>query len=316
MLQVSYEDPSLQGDDGHGVFARFFFNGAGAAIGQSGRDFETGLRQVDGPPVCEVWRCDAASETATHDGVAMVLSSQYVLVSATADSEDVRAGSHNVYTRLLRLVAEKGYPYVVRTWNSVPDINLGSGDDERYKQFCVGRSEAFDACGRTDAPPPAATAVGSVDSGPLRVFILASHKAPKLLENPRQVSAYRYPRQYGPRSPAFSRAAVLNGDDNLQVLLSGTAAITGHESRHAGDAGRQIAETLENIRHMAASAGLGKTHAVLRIYLRDPQMYSEVLRYLEETFTHPPQFVVLAAELCRRELLIEIDGILRSAVES
>ena len=312
MMHVSYEDSSQQRSDDSHIFARFHFNGNGADD-KSPRDFETGLRQVGGASVCEVWRCDAPSETSTEDGVSMVSSGQYLLLHALADDADMRSASHDVYERILSLVKSKGYPNIVRAWNAVPDINTGDGDDERYKQFCVGRSDAFDAFGHTDGPPPAATAVGSVEPGPLRVSLLASHRAPKLLENPRQVSAYRYPRQYGPRSPAFSRAAVLNGDDNLQVFLSGTAAITGHETRHIGDAGRQIAETLENIRHLAVTAGLGTTQAVLRVYVRDPELREEAVRYLDETFTNPPQIVVLAAELCRRELLIEIDGILRAA---
>ncbi|MEL7447822.1 MAG: pteridine-dependent deoxygenase like protein [Pseudomonadota bacterium] len=312
MMRVSFEDSSHQSGDDRHVFARFHFNGNGAAD-KSARDFETGLRQVGETNVCEVWRCDGPSETALENGVSMVSNEQYLLLSAFADDADMRAASQDVYDRILGLVASKGYPNIVRAWNAVPDINTGEGDDEHYKQFCVGRSDAFDAFGHADGPPPAATAVGSVAPGPLRVSLLASHKAPRLLENPRQVSAYQYPRQYGPRSPAFSRAAVLNGDDNLQVFLSGTAAITGHETRHIGDAGMQIAETLENIRHLAVTAGLGTTQAVLRVYIRDPELRAEAVRYVDETFTNPPQMVVLAAELCRRELLVEIDGILRAA---
>ncbi|MEM9055928.1 MAG: pteridine-dependent deoxygenase like protein [Pseudomonadota bacterium] len=312
MMRVSYESASLHSDDQRDVFARFWFDGADAGE-RTPRDFQTGLRQVGGAPVCEVWRSDQPSQTDVDDGVAMVISERYLLLCATADGPDMRAASHDAYRRLLKTQEARGYPNIVRTWNSVPDINVGDGDDEHYKRFCVGRSEAFDAYGPTAGAPPAATAVGSVEPGPLRVFLLASHSEPRLLENPRQVSAYRYPRQYGPRSPAFSRAAVLNGEDAPLLYLSGTAAITGHESRHVGDAGRQIAETLENIRQLATSAGVGPPHAVLRVYLREAELADEALSYLNETFTHPPQLVAVVADLCRKELLVEIDGVLRAA---
>ena len=46
------------------------------------------------------------------------------------------------------------------------------------------------------------------------------------VENPRQVSAYRYPREYGPQSPTFARA-LLPPSPRVPLLLSGTASIDG-----------------------------------------------------------------------------------------
>jgi len=79
------------------------------------------------------------------------------------------------------------------------------------------------------------------------VYFLASPARARALENPRQISAYRYPRDYGPDSPTFSRAAIAAATVGQQLFISGTASILGHESVHIGDAGAQARESAANI---------------------------------------------------------------------
>ena len=87
-----------------------------------------------------------------------------------------------------------------------------------------------------DHPPDggyaAATAIG-LPSPPdqLHVHWLATKQPGIAIENPRQVSAFAYPRDYGPVAPGFSRAMLLPGDTPL-LLISGTASIVGHASQH------------------------------------------------------------------------------------
>src|SRR5690606_226506 len=108
-------------------------------------------------------------------------------------------------------VNQLGYPHLVRIWNFIPDINRGSGDDETYVHFNRGRAIAFDELGFSSSRYPAATGVGSPAGSPLKVVVLASRTVPLAIENPRQTSACHYPRQFGPRSPAFARAMLLPG---------------------------------------------------------------------------------------------------------
>ena len=132
---------------------------------------------------------------------------------------------------------------------------------ERYKLFCLGRARAFAAVHATspDIGYPAASAVGKPRGvRTLQVCWLAGREAGTTLENPRQVSAYDYPRQYGPAAPSFSRAALT--PDPL-LLISGTASIVGHASVHLGDVAAQLEETLANLdnllRHARARTGFG-----------------------------------------------------------
>ena len=73
------------------------------------------------------------------------------------------------------------------------------------------------------------------------------------VENPRQVSAYRYPRQYGPQAPSFARA-MLPPSQAMPLLLSGTASVVGHESKHHDCVESQLAETFANFDSLIAAA--------------------------------------------------------------
>src|SRR5690606_1613171 len=134
---------------------------------------------------------------------------------------------------------------LLRIWNYLDAITVGEGDLERYRQFCVGRARGL---GSFDVDRlPAATAIGCRDGRRvLQVYWLASHAAGTPLENPRQVAAYRYPRQYGPQAPSFARAMLPPAGSDLPLLLSGTASVVGHETRHADDLAAQLAETFAN----------------------------------------------------------------------
>jgi chorismate lyase/3-hydroxybenzoate synthase len=209
-------------------------------------------------------------------------------------------------------VRELHYPHLVRVWNFVPDINHGSGDDEVYARFNYGRAIAFDHLGLLPGQYPAATGVGIPPDSPFTMIVLASRSRPLAIENPRQVSAYQYPRQYGIRSPAFARAMILPDQGGGQLFISGTASIVGHESQH-GDVRSQLREALENLAQLMDSVrkrlpghDIGARRN-WRVYLRNPAHFqlveSEVIRHLGRNV------LFLQAEICRRELQVEIEGV-------
>ncbi len=229
-----------------------------------------------------------------------------------------RAATRYLYAELLDTVGQTRHPNIVRFWNYFSNINLGEEDDEKYRQFSIGRAEAFEARGLTDEVVPAATAIGSVRDCDFTVIALASKHAFHNVENPRQVSAYRYPRDYGPRSPKFSRAGCVSIDDQQLLLISGTAAIIGHESMHAGNVKLQCEETLNNLRKLSeALADVGDvdadavldTDSVARVYIRNPADFDYVKTCVEAFLGGRPDTVAyLNAHICRRELQIEIDA--------
>jgi chorismate lyase/3-hydroxybenzoate synthase len=166
---------------------------------------------------------------------------------------------------------------------------------------------------------PTGTAIGNIGDNGLSMSALTSKHDLHTTDNPRQMSAYRYPRQYGPRSPKFSRGGYVSTDNDSLFVISGTAAIIGHESVHPYDVRLQTSETLENLDHLCrAMSGLRAEgphlvldkDSVLRVYLRDLNDMDFVARQLTKLLGNIESSVVfLHADICRRELMVEIDGI-------
>jgi len=215
--------------------------------------------------------------------------------------------ARDAYALLHRFVATRPEHHVQRVWNYLDAINQGEGDAERYKAFCEGRAAGmgdFFAEGF-----PAATAIGHHGGDRrLQVYLLAASATGTRVENPRQVSAWRYPRQYGRTPPSFARAMRLPAGDALAI--SGTAAVVGHASAHGGDLDAQLAETLTNLDALLASAGMPPgfdATAPLKVYLRHASDAAGVRAHLARQLPGVP-LLLLEGDVCRRELLVEIDG--------
>jgi chorismate lyase / 3-hydroxybenzoate synthase len=201
-------------------------------------------------------------------------------------------------------------------WNYLPDINRDSGGTERYRQFNSARQHALRASGRALAGNvPAASALGAARASPLVVYFLAGRTAPIFVENPRQVSAYHYPRQYGSHSPVFSRAALLRQRASLTLFISGTASIVGHRSLHVGDTAAQTRETLANIEALLAEANRVASGAhfsldalACKVYVRRPADLPVIQAELARAFGPDARIVYLQADICRQDLLVEIEA--------
>ncbi len=107
-----------------------------------------------------------------------------------------------------RLLDAQGLPHLWRVWNYIPDINGEQAGLERYRQFNLGRGDAFERCARSVTEQvPAACALG-VAGGPLSIAFMAGATPVVPIENPRQVSAYRYPGYLWAAKPhLFTRCA-------------------------------------------------------------------------------------------------------------
>lgn len=222
---------------------------------------------------------------------------------------DLLATTRDAYECIIDCAERQGFPHLLRLWNYFPGINEAESGLERYRCFSAGRHDAFVAKGRTIGPgTPAACALGTA-SGPLVIYFLAATRAGTAVENPRQVSAYHYPIQYGPRSPSFSRATRVS-EPQPMLYISGTASIVGHATVHAGDAQQQLEETLTNIRAVAVDTVLGDgSRLYLKVYLRDAAYLPFVQTRLRAEFGPHAHIAYLQADICRSDLLLEIEGL-------
>ena len=224
--------------------------------------------------------------------------------AVAGDEKPLEQTARELYTRVIRDARQAGYPYFIRMWNYVGGINQADAR-ERYQLFCAGRHDAFVEAGyHHDVDLPAASAVGMRGRG-LITYYLAAREPGLQVENPRQVAAYNYPPQYGPKSPSFSRATVWNG----LVFVSGTSSVLGHASAHQGDVLAQLEETLRNIEAVLAQTGRSLRNVIsAKTYLRDAGDYDAVSSRLRDVFA---ENLYLEADICRADLAIEIECVAR-----
>ncbi|MCB1624700.1 MAG: hypothetical protein KDI32_08940 [Pseudomonadales bacterium] len=288
--------------------------GARAAVIDDPRSVRVGLAPLTGDGLVEIWHASGAVRRG-YDGLVRYTCDDHHLAGAIEIDEShhggIAAAAHVAYAAMASFQAAARFPQVLRVWNYFDAINSGPGDSERYRQFCVGRTAGLgDALAK---PYPAATAIGRRDGDrTLQVYWLAGRNAGRAVENPRQVSAYLYPRSYSPSPPVFSRAMLVSPE---LLMISGTASVVGHSSHHLGDIRAQLEETLRNLRSVIQHAATVaprlprelSANSHLKVYLRDPEKLSLVQDILRTELPAGVPYVVLAADVCRANLLIEID---------
>jgi chorismate lyase / 3-hydroxybenzoate synthase len=241
---------------------------------------------------------------------------RFICIDINDAEQDILAAAAKAYEQLLQQVRPSAHPFILRIWNYFAQINHGHSDQERYRQFCVGRAQAVD--GQFNNPPPAATAIGTAgNTSKLQLIALCANYAARTLENPRQTPAWRYPREYGPVPPGFSRGIIVDENtDTPRLLASGTASILGHISKHIGDVSAQLNESLSNLQALLAegSKAADKTFELnaceaLRVYLRKPQDLAIAESIISASGIDRDKVLYLRGDICRRELDVELEGV-------
>ncbi len=293
--------------------------GTGAAAHAAGepRYLHVPLHPLDAPRL-EVWRAAGPVAAAFADDIAHADDGTLqfgALELAEHAAGGILDASERAYAQLEAFRKRSGFPHLLRIWNYFDAITHGDGDGERYRQFCIGRVRGLGGVDTTTLP--AATAIGTrAGRRVLQVYWLAARGPGTPLENPRQTSAWRYPREYGPQSPSFARAMLPPPGASLPLLLSGTASIVGHASRHVESLAAQLDETLANL-HSLLGAAHARQPALaprldassrLKAYVRDAADAETVARLLDLRLGPGVPRLLLQADVCRRELRVEIEG--------
>jgi len=202
------------------------------------------------------------------------------------------------------------YADVVRTWIYLADIL------EWYDEFNPVRGVLYSEVvqiGQTDSSwPPASTGIeGRTPGGAHCLMDLFAIGGPgrrdvsvELLRNPRQSEASGY-------GSAFSRGMAVTFDNLETVHVSGTAAVDeDRRSACVGDLRGQVNYTLDNIvsllntRHMTLDDFVSST-----IFIKQGHSTELVRKLIEERSKSLANGVYVAADICRPELLFEVDGI-------
>ena len=231
---------------------------------------------------------------------------RFMAVEVDETRGGIEAACTHAYDSLLTHLAGSPERHLLRVWNYLDAINAGEGDAERYRRFCSARAHSMAEHGLERFP--AATAIGHrAAPGRLQVYALSAAADGRALENPRQVSAWEYPRQYGPTAPSFARAMLLPQGG---LAISGTAAVIGHASHHVEDVTAQVDEAVANLRALLERAALPAFDALspLKVYVRHPEDAEAVGTALARHLDASVPRILLQGDICRTELLVEIDG--------
>lgn len=280
--------------------------------------------------LCEVWRVTGGQGLSLSAGSLRCGGVQYrhcnevLFGSITVDEQRFIGNASTVllqatavaYEEIFALLQKTRHYHLIRVWNYLPEINGAADGEERYRHFNSARQSAFRNSGRSIVGTvPAASAVGSPAGSPISIYFLASSGPPTMIENPRQTSAYHYPPKYGTHSPTFSRACVLGQSGGTNLFISGTASIVGHETVHRGDVVAQTHESLANIDALLNEAnrivGAGR-YALdglkFKVYVREPSDIAAIETALTAALQPTTSIVYLQADVCREELLVEIEA--------
>ncbi|MGH8657690.1 MAG: hypothetical protein ACREV4_04185 [Gammaproteobacteria bacterium] len=273
-----------------------------------------------GKDTVELWRSQEPLQRGEAGGLYFSKNDELLFASWLAHESsypDFESASYDLYRRILSLIETQGYPHLLRVWHYFPGINSEPGGLERYQAFCLGRYRALQGIPDFEHRLPAACAIGTSSPGFL-VYFLSAKEAGLQVENPRQLSAFRYPRRYGPQSPSFSRAILKRWENVNHLYISGTSSIVGHETRHLDDTFAQLEETLNNLDALVTEAnrsmvGPPVCFSLLKAYLREAADPTAIRARIAQRLGEDIPLLLLRGDTCRRNLLVEIEGLSMSA---
>lgn len=279
---------------------------------------------------------DSGAVTVEYDGLKWIYTNG---IHVPMNESGAYVETQEAFEKLARSLESAGVTFndVTRTWLyqggiTEAEVNTRGESVERYRELNRSRTDFFEQLEESGtmsivrdgrACYPASTGIGMHGSG-LKVSCMAlqtKRNDVRLipLENPNQTPAFDYERRFSVKSPKFSRAMAVLIDNYVTVWISGTASILDSESVHAGDIEKQTEQTIDNIealispdnfrRHGIEDAGaLLSDLARIRVYVKRVQDYEKCRAVCERRFGAAPA-VYVVADVCRPELLVEIEGV-------
>lgn len=252
-------------------------------------------------------------------------------IPASDFSKSVRSQSDEVFAKLDSLLSAYDFDVddIVRQWNYIGNIVSCREGKQNYQEFNDARS-AYYGKGSWSNGYPAATGIGTSYEGIVVggiAFKRADQKGVYPIDNPLQIAAHVYSKKVliddaenaVKSTPKFERAKLIETSRGACCFVSGTAAIRGEESMDASSARLQTIKTIENIEYLVSKDNLVKfgckpydlKYMQLQVFIKHEKDYAEVREVVEAAYPGMP-VVYTIADVCRSELLVEIEGILIS----
>ncbi|MEI7904947.1 MAG: hypothetical protein WCI43_06000 [Candidatus Firestonebacteria bacterium] len=220
--------------------------------------------------------------------------------AAASQKEQVRETYENMLAALEQ--ANMDFSHVARTWFYLDRLL------EWYKEFNEARTGFMSGKGVFQRFSPASTGIGACN--PAGTFLSVSAFAVKPSEgeavfkvvSPLQCEALKY-------KSAFSRAVEIHSGNLRRLLISGTASIAPDgASVHTGDVEKQIQKTMEVVKAILDSRGMGWENVARSIiYFKEEKHLPLFSKYCREAGIPELPGVPAFTTVCRGELLFEIE---------
>ena len=232
---------------------------------------------------------------------------------------ELESAVQSAYLELLETGVSLGMqPF--RIWNFIPGILQPLGElRHRYMAFNAGRHLAYEEVFDTSSERiPVASGTGKAGSD-LLVHCLYAADPGGPVENPRQISAYHYSEQWGPRPPSFARARCIDApawdEADRLLVVAGTASIVGEETLHGANLDAQLEEIEANLDALAQAAGAGSGRSCpmfrdIRVYVPCAVDLEAIEHDVARRFDGTGSIEFVESELCRPGLRVEIEGLL------
>lgn len=241
------------------------------------------------------------------------------------ESNSCLENSEKAFSRLSSIFNSVDFPInsIVRQWNYIEDI-LGFDDEkQRYQEFNNVRSGIYGQLFLGNGYP-AATGIGMNQGGIIIEFIaiLSNCLVTSAIDNPEQIAAHSYSKNVlvGEEcvlktTPKFERARYLELFGKKIIFISGTASIRGEHTVGIGDPAQQTQITIDNIKQLYSDKILSKIstgdlvpkYGHARVYVKNKKDFAEIRRTFKTHFGNLP-VVYIVADICRKDLLVEIEG--------
>src|SRR5947209_3434729 len=210
-------------------------------------------------------RLDATSARVAQPEAELVVVGHGPAEPPTSTAADFAVGLRRFDARLRDAGLPLGLGNAIKLWTvfpSTPEL----GTEQAFNEFNRGRAGVFDEVEfeRDDAGPlyPASTGVGALDNtAPLSGIALARQVRTLRVENPAQVSAFRYPSERIATPALFSRAIALDLGSDVMTFVAGTGSTVGSKTAHVGDPAAQAEQVLTNIDRLITAENLAHSGA-------------------------------------------------------
>ncbi len=212
-----------------------------------------------------------------------------------------------------QLLEAQGASYrdVVRTWFYLEDVLAWYPEFNRARNASYRKMGLLSGNGSGTSKLPASTGIqGDTPGGTSCTLDLLAVAGPpesrplvRQLSNPGQQDAFQY-------GSAFSRGALIRLPDVSLIQVSGTAAIDEHgRSLYPGDIRGQIDCTFDKIAALLGQEGASLTDiAAACVFIKRPEDAPVYREHAAARGLKDLPAVVMVADVCREELLFEMDA--------